>query len=283
MRRAALLLCAVFPFAADGVATADSTTVGSVVEAASDSTKPILLPTVVVSEHRPGRLGGDFGEGLEGDLLEGGDPLRRMADVRGLVPLAPVGGRREVGAVRLHDEPVDGAEGLVPLQAWRAELAGVTGLFYGRGRIYYTLAGSRALHYRYFNQESGIVGAQRLVASRRVGGFAPRRVQGLFVAGRHLYWITGSGRLRRTGWHQSAQAGEPSGEVRRLRGRWGAGVVFAGPAADPGSRRGLRRCHRATRLPRTSPHYPRRNEPGPVLCWPRGRATGRASKRRCWS
>lgn len=131
-------------------------------------------------------------------------------------------------------EPVDGAEGLVPLQAWRAELAGVTGLFYDRGRIYYTLAGSRALHYRYFNPESGIVGAQRLVASRRVGGFAPRRVQGLFVAGRHLYWITGSGRLRRTGWHQSAQAGEPSGEVRRLRGRWGAGVVFAGPAARGG-------------------------------------------------
>lgn len=132
-------------------------------------------------------------------------------------------------------EPVETADGLVPLQAWRSELAGVTGLFYDRGRIYFTLAGSRALHYRYFNPESGIVGAERLVASRRVGGFVPRRVRGMFVAGKHLYWVTTSGRLRRTRWHQAAQAGEPNGEVREVGGpkldgvRWGPGVVFAGP------------------------------------------------------
>ncbi|MBM7518328.1 hypothetical protein [Nocardioides nitrophenolicus] len=137
-------------------------------------------------------------------------------------------------------EPVAAADGLVPLLAWRAELATVTGLFYDGGRIYFTLAGSRALHYRYFNPQSGIVGADRLVASRRVGGFAPRRVRGMFVAGRHLYWVTGSGRLRRTGWLRTAQAAEPSGEASDVGGpkvdgvRWGPGVVFAGPPARRG-------------------------------------------------
>ncbi len=137
-------------------------------------------------------------------------------------------------------EPVDAADGLVPLLAWRAELATVTGLFYDRGRIYFTLAGSRALHYRYFNPESGLVGADRLVASRRVGGFAPRRVRGMFVAGKHLYWVTGSGHLRRTGWTQGAQSGVPSGEVSEVGGpkvdgvRWGPGVVFAGPPVRQG-------------------------------------------------
>lgn len=131
-------------------------------------------------------------------------------------------------------EPVDAADAVTPLLAWRAELASVTGMFYDRGRIYFTLAGSRALHYRYFNPESGIVGAQRLVASRRVGGFAPRRVRGMFVAGKHLYWVTGSGRLRRTGWTQTAQSGRPSGEVAAVRGTWTPGVVFAGPPVQGG-------------------------------------------------
>lgn len=132
-------------------------------------------------------------------------------------------------------EPVDGADALVPLLAWRAELAAATGLFYDRGRIYFTLAGSRALHYRYFNPQSGVVGATLLVASRRVGGFAPRKVRGMFVAGKHLYWATSNGRLRRTAWTQTAQAAEPGGEVTDVGGpkvdrvRWGPGPVFVGP------------------------------------------------------
>lgn len=137
-------------------------------------------------------------------------------------------------------EPVDGADGLVPLLDWRAELAATTGMFYDRGRIYFTLAGSRRLYYRYFNPESGVVGAVRLVASRRAGDFAPRKARGLFVAGKHLYWTTASGRLRRTGWSQTAQAARPSGEATDVGGpridgvRWGPGVVFVGPTVRRG-------------------------------------------------
>ncbi|WGX96053.1 hypothetical protein [Nocardioides sp. L-11A] len=136
--------------------------------------------------------------------------------------------------------PVDGADGVVPLAAWRAELASMTGLFYDRGRLYFTLAGSRALHYRYFNPESGIVGAVRSVASRRVGGFDPRRVRALFAAGRRLYWTTADGRLRRTGWTQTAAAAVPTGAVVDVGGpgvdgvRWGPGTVFVGPVTGRG-------------------------------------------------
>ncbi|MDQ6527193.1 hypothetical protein RB608_26500 [Nocardioides sp. LHD-245] len=136
--------------------------------------------------------------------------------------------------------PVDGADAVVPLDAWRAELRTLTGLFYDRGRLYFTLAGSRVLHYRYFNPESGIVGAVRLVASRRGGGFDPRRVRAMFVAGKRLYWTTSTGRLRRTGWTRTASAAVPSGAVadvggRRVDGvRWGPGTVFVGPATGRG-------------------------------------------------
>jgi len=51
------LLCAAFSFAAKGEAPTDSTTLGRVREAASDSTRPILLPPVVVSAPRIRRNG----------------------------------------------------------------------------------------------------------------------------------------------------------------------------------------------------------------------------------
>ncbi|HET9326140.1 MAG TPA: hypothetical protein VFQ05_05145 [Candidatus Eisenbacteria bacterium] len=57
MGLAALLLLSTFSFADSGQATRDSTITGSVLQAASDSTKPILLPPVVVSAKRGARPG----------------------------------------------------------------------------------------------------------------------------------------------------------------------------------------------------------------------------------
>ena len=57
----ALILCAAFSLSANVQATSDSTRdstlTGSVHEAATDSTKPILLPPIVVSGQRPSRAG----------------------------------------------------------------------------------------------------------------------------------------------------------------------------------------------------------------------------------
>lgn len=55
---AAFLLCAAFSFPANEQAATDSTVTGSVREAASDSTKPILLSPVVVSGQRAAPPGG---------------------------------------------------------------------------------------------------------------------------------------------------------------------------------------------------------------------------------
>lgn len=55
MGLAAILLCAAFSLPPNAQAATDSATTGSVREAASDSTKPIRLPTVVVSARRAHR------------------------------------------------------------------------------------------------------------------------------------------------------------------------------------------------------------------------------------
>ena len=52
MQLAAVLLCSTLSLAPGAPGASDTTTVGAVREAAADSTKPILLPQVVVSAHR---------------------------------------------------------------------------------------------------------------------------------------------------------------------------------------------------------------------------------------
>ena len=129
---------------------------------------------------------------------------------------------------------------IVPLADWQHDLTVLTGMFYDRGRIYYTLPGSPALYYRYFNPESGVVGAVRLIASGPVGGFDPRQVRAIFVAGNALYWATAAGTLRRTGWAQTAQAARPVGTAVTVGGPsldgvdWSTGTVFVGEGTASG-------------------------------------------------
>lgn len=103
------------------------------------------------------------------------------------------------------------ADNIKPLWSWRREIASATGMFYDRGRIYFTRRGSALLHYRYFNPESGVVGARRLTAPGQAPRFHPAAVRGMALAGRYLFWTTGDGRLRRIRWHQTAQAGRTAG------------------------------------------------------------------------
>ncbi|GAA3678108.1 hypothetical protein GCM10022237_41880 [Nocardioides ginsengisoli] len=129
---------------------------------------------------------------------------------------------------------------IVPLADWHRDLSVLTGLFYDRGRIYYTLPGSRALYYRYFNPESGVVGAVRLIASGPAGAFDPRQVRGMFVAGNALYWSTASGALHRMGWVQTAQAARAAGVAATVGGPnvdgvdWSTGIVFVGQGTASG-------------------------------------------------
>jgi PKD repeat protein len=93
--------------------------------------------------------------------------------------------------------PVDTADQLVADDAWHAEVRALTGLAFDGGRLYYTLAGSPSLYYRWFNPESGVVGAQRFVASNGVAGLDLADARGMFLAGAHLYVADDDGSLRR--------------------------------------------------------------------------------------
>jgi PKD repeat protein len=68
---------------------------------------------------------------------------------------------------------------------FNSEISSVTGLTYANGYLFYTLAGHSGLYYRYFEPESGIVGATEFTASSSVSFYS---VEGMFVSGSTLYW-----------------------------------------------------------------------------------------------
>lgn len=118
---------------------------------------------------------------------------------------------------------VDTSDLLVRLDNWHDEVDDITGLFFDQGRLYYTLAGSGSLYYRYFTPESDVVGAVRYTAATGVVGFAPIAVRGMFLAGQNLFWSDATGTLRRTPWVDGAASGAPRAD---------ATAVVSGPAVD---------------------------------------------------
>jgi hypothetical protein len=121
---------------------------------------------------------------------------------------------------------------IVGLAAWHSDIRSMTGLFYDRGRIYFTRSGSSALYYRYFNPQSDIVGAVRLRVSAVPSSFKPALVRGMFTSGRHIYWSRSDGVLRRLAWAQNHQSGHPAGTAARVSGpgidgqSWSARSLF---------------------------------------------------------
>ncbi|MGH8975039.1 MAG: hypothetical protein ACRD0C_17785, partial [Acidimicrobiia bacterium] len=91
----------------------------------------------------------------------------------------------EVGAVNLR--------GITPTQF---RLAGVTGMFYDSGRLYYTLSGDRHLWYRHFVSETNVgddvIGAQAFRAGGVDDGLDWSRVKGMALLGGALYRAEGA-------------------------------------------------------------------------------------------
>jgi hypothetical protein len=83
------------------------------------------------------------------------------------------------------------------LEGSRFPVATLTGMFFDRGRLYYTVSGDRRLLYRYFTPESGVLGAQSFVASGGADGLDWSDVQGLTYASGRLYFARPDGHLHR--------------------------------------------------------------------------------------
>ena len=129
---------------------------------------------------------------LAGQLYQGRDDgrlLRWSYDGTTFGPVAEVDLRNLPAAHQTHNTIVYGFP-----------VADVTGMFYDRGRLYYTLAGDQRLYYRYFlnqpNAADDVVGAQVLVASGDGDGLDWSGVQGLTAGGGAVFWSEG-GDLRR--------------------------------------------------------------------------------------
>ena len=113
--------------------------------------------------------------------------------------------------------------------AWHTDVQNITGMFFDRGRLYYTVAGQSALYYRYFTPESRVVGAQRFTASGNVTGLNFSTVRTMFVGGGFLFFTTtANGNLQRIPFSN----GVPSGTVETVSGPaidgvdWSAQDVF---------------------------------------------------------
>ena len=93
--------------------------------------------------------------------------------------------------------------------AFTTDIAAMTGMFYDNGRIYYTVnkngsagVNNNKLYYRYFNPESGIVGANLFVAASYPTDAAVQwaNVRGMTLASGKLIYALTDGRLYSINW-----------------------------------------------------------------------------------
>lgn len=119
------------------------------------------------------------------------------------------------------------------LNNFYSQITSVTGMAYGSGRLYYTLAGQSELYWRWFNTDSGIVGADQFTAT---GGRNWNGTMGMFVAADKLYFVTKSdGNLNSI----ALSAGVPTGSSSVVDGPasggndWRARALFLGASTAP--------------------------------------------------
>jgi hypothetical protein len=89
-----------------------------------------------------------------------------------------------------------------------AEVPSLTSMFFSRGRLYYTVAGDPSMHWRWFEPDSGIVGADEHTPS---DGHDWSGVAGAFLAGKRLFYADqATGNLLSVKWAQHKAQGSPS-------------------------------------------------------------------------
>ncbi len=101
-----------------------------------------------------------------------------------------------------------------------SDLPNITGMFFSDDRLYYTKSGVANLYYRYFVPESGIVGAERFVASANLTDLDFTKVGGMFLSGSKLFYVTrDNGVLHQANWNGAAPVA-------------GTSLTVSGPSVD---------------------------------------------------
>jgi hypothetical protein len=119
------------------------------------------------------------------------------------------------------------------LPTWYHQLPRVTGMFYSRGRMFYSLAGHRSLYWRWFSPDSGVIGGtEHTVRHGKVDWSTSR---GMFVSGRSLYFVSSAtGHLKRTRFARGRPVGRASVVNRTT--DWRGSVLFLMSRSSGGSR-----------------------------------------------
>jgi PKD repeat protein len=86
-----------------------------------------------------------------------------------------------------------------------AEIPSVTSMFFQAGRLYYTLAGKSQMHWRWFEPQSGVVGATEFTVP---GSTNWSKVAGAFLSRSTLFYADATtGQLRSVGWSANGPTG----------------------------------------------------------------------------
>jgi hypothetical protein len=89
-----------------------------------------------------------------------------------------------------------------------AEIPKVTSMFFGSGRLYYTLSGKSHLYYRWYEPDDGAVGEDEYIVG---GTHSWSNVAGAVLAGNHVYFGNRStGQLESIAWSHDAPSGTAS-------------------------------------------------------------------------
>jgi PKD repeat protein len=100
-----------------------------------------------------------------------------------------------------------------------ADIPKITGMFFSGNRIYYTMTRSTTLSYRYFSPQDDIVGALAYPAGGNVQGIDFSTVDGMFLSGNRLYFVTPNGAVHRIDWSGTGPVG-------------GTAVALSGPGVN---------------------------------------------------
>jgi PKD repeat protein len=124
-------------------------------------------------------------------------------------------------------------QGVVPT-LYGGEMQSVTGMFFTGGRLYYSLAGTTGLRYRYFTPESGVLGSEEFSAGGTVD-FS--NVAGIFLSGSTVYYASrADGNLHSVAFNSGAPDASTDAVVSgpALDGNdWRARGMFLQPVGTP--------------------------------------------------